>query len=380
VRQIIGAEEKRVGIEPEVFDKEKGNPEEFKLQEEDRKKREEAERRGEEERKQKVMLRLLAATLIGAILVIYLEWPETDSPVRKPASVSEFLQPGTEPDRKVDGMMDTSFMDPVTGMEFVLVRGGAFEMGDTFGDGEEDEGPVHEVEVNDFYMGKYEVRVKEFRKFVESTGYKTEGERGGGIFTWTGSKWDWDSTKSWRNPGFAQTGEHPVVGVSHNDVMEYIRWLNKKSGKNYRLPTEAEWEYAARSGGKKCKYSWGNGSPSGNIADETLKKQYTGCTIWEGYNDGYVFTAPVGQFKANELGLHDMNGNVWEWCQDWYEDTYYRYSPRDNPKGPDSGSRRVMRGGSWADTPRFVRTSNRDSYEPTFRFYVIGFRLVLSPR
>ncbi len=374
-----------MGIEPETFDKEEEKPEEFKLQEEDRKKREEAEkRRGEEEKKRKVMLWLLAATLLGGILVIYLEWPETESPVGKPAPISESdLQSGTESDRKVDGRMErhnASFTDPVTGMEFVLVRGGAFEMGDTFGDDEDDEGPVHEVEVNDFYMGKYEVRVKEFRKFVESTGYKTEGERDGGILTWTGSKWDWDSTKSWLNPGFAQTGEHPVVGVSHNDAIEYIRWLNKKSGKNYRLPTEAEWEYAARSRGKKWKYSWGNGSPSGNIADETLKKQYPGWTIWEGYNDGYVFTAPVGQFKANELGLHDMNGNVWEWCQDWYEDTYYRQSPRDNPKGPDSGSKRVMRGGSWFNNPGVVRASVRGRLEPAYRGINFGFRLVLSTR
>lgn len=186
-----------------------------------------------------------------------------------------------------------------------------------------------------------------------------------------------DATKNWRDPGFSQTEDHPVVGVSYNDVIEYIKWLNRQSNKQYRLPTEAEWEYAARSGGKRYKYSWGNGSPSGNIADETAKAQFPSWTVWAGYYDGYVFTAPVGKFAKNELGLYDMTGNVWEWCQDWYDKDYYSRRVRDNPKGPDSGQYRVLRGGSWSDTAGDGRASYRFRGEPMGRSYDVGFRLVL---
>ncbi|MCP4996404.1 MAG: SUMF1/EgtB/PvdO family nonheme iron enzyme, partial [Gammaproteobacteria bacterium] len=152
-----------------------------------------------------------------------------------------------------------AYKEPATGMEFVLVKGGCYDMGDTFGDGDDNEKPVHEVCVDGFYIGKYEVTVGEFRRFVNETGYRTDADTGGGMYVWTGNKWEKESGRGWRSPGFSQTDNHPVVGVSWNDAQKYINWLNRKSGKSYRLPTEAEWEYAARSGGKRYKYSWGNG-------------------------------------------------------------------------------------------------------------------------
>jgi len=274
-----------------------------------------------------------------------------------------------------------SFTDPATGMEFVFVPGGCYEMGDTFGDGDADEKPVHEVCVGDFHMGKYEVTVGQFRKFVNETDYRTDAEKGDGCYTFTGTEWKKVGDANWRNPGFSQGDDHPVVCVSWNDATAFAGWQTRRSGRSYRLPTEAEWEYAARSGGKRYKYSWGNGSPSGNIADESAKRKFPNWTIWEGYDDGYVFTAPVGRFAATEQGLHDMTGNVWEWCQDWYGEKYYANSSKNNPNGPDSGQYRVLRGGSWSTKPRHVRAAYRIRDDPDNRNSDYSFRLVLpAPR
>jgi len=272
------------------------------------------------------------------------------------------------------------FTDSVTGMEFVFIKGGCFEMGDTFGDGDKVEKPVHEVCVDDFYLGKYEVTVGEFRKFVDATGYSTEAEKGDGCNKWTGKKWEKDRSASWRSPGFPINDKHPVVCVSWNDAVAYARWMEGRGGKAYRLPTEAEWEYAARDGGKKIKYSWGNGKPSGNIADESAKRKFPQFNIWAGYDDGYVYTAPVGSFRPNGLGLYDMTGNVWECCADWYDENYYEKSPKDNPRGPGNGQYRVFRGGSWGGFPREVGAAHRVWDVPAARYYCGGVRLGLSAR
>jgi formylglycine-generating enzyme required for sulfatase activity len=272
-----------------------------------------------------------------------------------------------------------TYREPVTGMEFVRIQGGCYEMGDTFGDGDPDEKPVHEVCVNDFYLGQYEVTVGQFRQFVDATGYRTEAERGDGSWYFTGSEIKKGAHINWKNPGSSQTDRHPVVCVSWNDAQAILDWLSQKSGKAFRLPTEAEWEYAARSAGKSHKYSWGNGSPSENIADESLKRAYPKVVqkYWEGYDDTFVFTAPVGSFSPNELGVYDMSGNVAEWCQDWYAKDYYTSSPKNNPAGPDGGEYRAVRGGSWFDGPRSVRAAFRYGDRPSGRYVNYGFRVAL---
>jgi formylglycine-generating enzyme len=254
-------------------------------------------------------------------------------------------------------------------------------MGDTFGDGDPDEKPVHEVCVDDFYLARTEVTVGQFQNFVNATGYRTEAEREGWAYALIDQGWAQVKDRSWRNPGFSQTDRHPVVCVSWNDARAFLDWLSQKSGKAFRLPTEAEWEYAARSGGKSYKYSWGNGSPSGNIADEAIKRAYPQVKgQWEGYDDGFVYTAPVGSFSPNELGLYDMTGNIWEWCQDWYGKDYYASSPKDNPSGPGSGEGRIVRGGSWDFGPGDVRAAARGRLDPSDRGDNSGFRLVLPLR
>jgi len=222
------------------------------------------------------------------------------------------------------------------GMEFVFVKGGCFDMGDTFGDGYSDEKPVHTVCVSDFYMGKYEV---------------TQGQ--------------WKAIMG-NNPSyFKNCGDNcPVENVSWYEVQEFIERLNSKSGKKYRLPTEAEWEYAACSGGKREKYAGTNDNPD----------DYA----WHDSNSGKK-THPVGQKRPNGLGLYDMTGNVWEWCSDWCGEDYYASSPKDNPQGPSSGSYRVLRGGSWFYSPRVIRASNRGIDFPSFRLIYNGFRLLRTP-
>ncbi len=239
---------------------------------------------------------------------------------------------------------------------------------------EGDEQPAHPVHVNAFYLDQYEVTVAHFRKFVEAKNYKTDAEKGDGSYMWEGTEWKKRAGINWRHDaeGNAAQDNHPVIHVSWNDAKAYAVWAKK------RLPTEAEWEYAARSGSKNYKYSWGNSGPSGknggNIADEILKQRFSDMTIWEGYNDGYVFTAPVGSFNPNTFGLYDMTGNVWELCEDWYDAEYYKKRIKDNPKGPSTGEYRLLRGGSWIYFPFDLRCAVRIRYGPAIRDYNVGFR------
>jgi formylglycine-generating enzyme required for sulfatase activity len=283
----------------------------------------------------------------------------------------------------------------------VFIPGGTFEMGDQFGDGGSDEKPLHNVNLSDFYLGRTEVTVAHFAAFVAASAYETDAEKGNGSYIWEGSNWTKKDGTNWRHDeeGRERPGSqwnHPVVNVSWNDAIAYCNWLSQEqaltpvyqirgdnvsvnwSANGYRLPTEAEWEYAARDQGKKIKYSWGNGSPDGNVADETAGKRFRSWIIFDGYTDGYVFSAPVGQFQEGSLGLSDMTGNVWEWCWDWYGS--YSSSTQTNPYGPDSGSVRVARGGSWINSPAKVRCAFRDSNGPGDRYSIIGFRLARAGR
>jgi formylglycine-generating enzyme required for sulfatase activity len=277
-------------------------------------------------------------------------------------------------------------LTPALNDNMVLIPGGSFQMGSN--DGESDEKPVHEVRISSFYLSKYEVTVGEFKQFIDATSYQTDADKDGGSSAWDGKAWTKTAGVNWKcdpegkaRPSTAYN--HPVIHVSWNDATEYAKWLSKKTGLNYRLPTEAEWEYAAGNGNKHTKYSWGNSNPAGkqggNVADETgaSKFNWTKSTeyIFVGYNDGFASTAPVGSFNANELGLHDMSGNVWEWCQDWYGSDYYAKSPASNPSGPTSGSFRVYRGGSWYYDPILARVAFRSYFSPGLRVNYLGFRL-----
>ena len=258
----------------------------------------------------------------------------------------------------------------------VYVQGGCFKMGDIFTDHPSSAKPVHEVCVDGFSIARYEVTLGEFRAFVKERGYRTDAEEQDGCHGWTRSgqlekREEWN----WRNTGFPQSEKDPVVCVSWNDTQEYIKWLNRKENGHYRLPTEAEWEYAARSRGMKHQYSWGNETPSGNIADETAKEKLPGLEIWDGYNDGYPYTSPVGSFRPNGSGIYDMSGNAYEWIQDWHGDDYYANGPKNNPKGPDSGKHKLLRGGGWDLLPERARTTSRYWNMPGGRAVCIGFRL-----
>ncbi len=274
---------------------------------------------------------------------------------------------------------NAGFTDKTAGMQFVFVPGGCFQMGDSFGDGESDEKPLHEVCVDGFNIGKYTVTVEQFRAFVKATGYRTDAENGGGCFTLdSSSHWTQQSSACWKNPGFSQTNTDPAVCVSWNDAAEFATWLSRKSGRIYRLPTEAEWEYAARAGTTRRNF-WGDSPVEAckyaNVRDRSATDIRLPKRTEHDCSDGYAFTAPVGSFRPNPFGLYDMMGNVWQWTADWYDENYYSRSPRNNPQGPLTGSRRVPRGGSWRSSAEHVRASLR-VHPPSSQTAGVGFRLV----
>ena len=282
----------------------------------------------------------------------------------------------------------SSWTDPATGMEFVWVPRGCFRMGspDSEKDHQADESPVHEVCVDGFWMGKAEVTVGQFRAFVTETGYTTDAERDafGQKGCWSmkpdKSGWEYVDGRDWRDPGFNQRDDFPVACVSWNDVAEYVKWAQRKSGKTVLLPTEAQWEYAAR-GGKTTARFWGDDPNQAcayaNVADQT--NDVVNFNPKHECRDGYTFAAPVKSFRPNGFGLYDMIGNVWEWCADWYGEKYYSESPRNNPTGPSTGAGRVIRGGSWGHVPGRARAAYRGRNVPGSRAGDLGFRLVAPP-
>ena len=249
-----------------------------------------------------------------------------------------------------------------------------------------DEHPQHRVRITrPFYMGTYHVTVGQFRKFVDETHYKTDAEKGErrGAWGWGHNgrrRYAFDENLSWRNVGFPQTDEHPVVCVSWNDALAFCKWLSEKEGYTYRLPTEAEWEYSCRAGTTTRYYSGDDPemlAKVANIADAAFKAKdlpdWFGGTIRA--NDGYVFTAPVGRFAPNAFGLYDMHGNATQWCADWHDSGYYARSPKDDPVGPATGHLRVIRGGSWRDGPVNARSASRDGGCQDVPGFDHGFRV-----
>ncbi|MCC6410159.1 MAG: formylglycine-generating enzyme family protein [Saprospiraceae bacterium] len=269
--------------------------------------------------------------------------------------------------------------------ELVLIPGGNYEMGSNES-GNDDEKPAHQVTISDFYLGKYEVTVAQFRAFVEATGYKTDAEKSNGVFVYgknvqkkTGIDWRYDPSGNLR----PKTEEnHPVLYVSWNDAVAYCAWLSQKTGQKHRLPTEAEWEYAAGNGSKHTKYSWGNDKPSatlvGNLPDTSIALAFGYNGIFPSYNDGFALTSPVGTFPANTFGLYDMSGNLMEWCSDWMDWDYYQKSPSNNPAGPSYGNDKITRGGSWCIYPDFCKVIHRYVESPNEAFGTVGFRVARS--
>jgi len=253
-----------------------------------------------------------------------------------------------------------------------LIKGGTFRMGSD--DEMPDEAPAHEVEVKSFWMDAREVTVAEFKQFVEATGYKTDAEQFGwsGVFDRKTGDWARVDGADWRHPeGPASdaASNEPVCQVSWRDASEYARWAGK------RLPTEAEWEYAARGGLAGKRYAWGDelrpgGKPVANWWQGEFPTRDTG-------EDGFKGRAPVGSFAANGYGLYDVAGNVWEWCADWYAGDYYAASARANPPGPREGEERVIRGGSWMCAENFCsnyRVAARSHATPDTGLDNLGFR------
>jgi formylglycine-generating enzyme required for sulfatase activity len=247
--------------------------------------------------------------------------------------------PSSPPEKRPLVPFDTPnkdlFIDPLLGVEFVLVKGGCFHMGDPYGEGLVNELPLHEVCLDDYYIGRYEI---------------TQGQ--------------WKAVMGHNPARFKKGDDYPVEQVSWRDIQDFLGKLNQRNHINYRLPTEAEWEFAARSRGRNERW-----------AGTDIEQDLDGYA-WFNANSGKS-THPVGRKKPNELGIYDLSGNVEEWVLDWYAQEYYGASSPRNPTGPESGISKVLRGGSWSYKPRYNRTSRRGDGSLSARVYNAGFRLAL---
>lgn len=251
--------------------------------------------------------------------------PPYQKPPKPPAAV---------PPVSVQASSSNNLTEPLTGIDLQKIPGGCYQMGDSFGD--TDEVPVHQVCLDSFYVGKYEVTQGQWLKIMGNAP---------SFFSFCGD-------------------DCPVENVSWNDVQEFISKLNRLNSGGYRLMTEAEWEYACRSGGKSQRFCGGDS---------------VDAAAWYDMNSSSK-THQVGEKRPNGLGIYDMSGNVWEWVSDLYQKDYYGAPQVDNPQGPLTGSKRVMRGGSWYNDHKNVGASIRGYDSPEHRSINLGFRIVYSIR
>ncbi|HEX7015825.1 MAG TPA: formylglycine-generating enzyme family protein [Cyclobacteriaceae bacterium] len=224
--------------------------------------------------------------------------------------------------------------------EMILVEGGEFRMGDTHESGDADELPIRTVELSDFYIAKTEITVKQWRAYCQSTRRPMPPE----------PAWGW-------------IDDYPIVNITWSDAVAYCEWLSERTGKRYRLPTEAEWEFAARGGNKSKGYLFSGGN------EVTLIGVFDSLSPTQ--------PQPVKGKLANELGIFDMSGNVWEWCIDWYAPSYTDSHRTVNPLGAQTGNHRVIRGGGWVAPATDLRVSNRWRSEPNIPRNYLGFRPVM---
>ena len=276
----------------------------------------------------------------------------------------------------------------------IRLPGGTFLMGNGRADGypKDGEGPVHPVTISPFRLDRTAVTNAQYAAFVAATGFRTESEAFGWSFVFGGLlPDDFEETRAvaaapwwrqvygadWRHPEGPQSSlddrqDHPVVHVSWNDAMAYAEWAGK------RLPTEAEWEYAARGGLEGFAYPWGpDREPGGTHLMNVFQGRFPGEPSPD---DGYYGTAPVGAFPPNAYGLQEMTGNVWEWCSDWFAPDYYRVSPPTDPKGPASGTNRLQRGGSYLCHESYCfryRVDSRSGNTPDSAAGNVGFRCAM---
>jgi len=302
------------------------------------------------------------ALLVIAVWFFGRHTPEPQAPVSVPAAIPA---PGT------------IIRDCPTCPSMVELPTGRFKQGATRAENASSfEMPIHWVViVRPLSMSANPVTVDEFQQFIAATGREVQG-----CDIYDG-EWKNRPDSSWKSPGFSQSGTHPVTCVSWNDAQAYAGWLSTATGHQYRLPSASEWEYAARSGGEAVQPWNANASAAcadANVADASAAQRYPGWTVFA-CNDGYVYTAPVGSFKANAFGLNDMLGNVFQWTEDcWHPD--YVGAPIDgSARSGGDCSERELRGGSWFSTPAYVRANYRNHFAADYRTSSAGFRLVREP-
>ena len=285
--------------------------------------------------------------------------PQIDSLLAGPARIEPEPEPGPQPEPATNAGIKTDSLPDVlkkvgaraertsrndkgsweavfsNGITMIYVPAGEITIGSPPREGDADEHPAHKVFLAGYWIGKTEVTFEQYDRFCAETKREKAADEGWG------------------------RGKRPAIYVSWNDAVDFCSWLGKKTGLGFRLPSEAEWEKAARN-----RYPWGVQPPDGNLAN---------------FNKDHMMTRPVGSYPqgASFCGALDLAGNVWEWTSDWYDPGYYQNSPRENPQGPESGAERVVRGGSWANGAILVRAANRSSEKPESKLNILGFRLAL---
>ena len=279
------------------------------------------------------------------------------------------------------------------GMKMKRIPPGAFVMGSSEADiawamttlaqnlplSLENEYPFHKVRISrPFFISETEVTVEQFRKFVQATGYITDAEEAGGgqVFDTRANRFEQKEGSSWKNPGWTPSENEPVTMVSWFDAQAFVEWLSAKDKMPYKLPTEAQWEYAARGNLPMRQFPWGDEVPDGlraNYADKNTDFEWRDRDA----DDGHKYVAPVGSYEANKFGLYDMAGNVTEWVRDYYSEDYYRYTPEVDPEGPGHGENRVTKGGDWTTGAASLRCAFRGWSRPDLAFNNTGFRVIV---